>query len=158
MHRIQFEPVGQHFADYGSGRHRQRAADDDAGPPVGAGKHRQHGGRTQRQRDLRRAKTEHDAAHGHQFRQTEFETDAEHQKHHAEFGQIARAFVVGDQGEAVWPDQHADQQIAEHRRHLQHAKQNNHQHRGSEKYENGVQRIVHGALWRNSDPIMPYRA
>ena len=59
-----------------------------------------------------------------QLGQAEFQADGEHQEHHAEFGQIARSSfrLSGIQSERVRPDRHADQQIAEHRRQLQAAR------------------------------------
>ena len=84
--------------------------------------HHQH-----RDRDLRRAEPQHRAAHGTQLGQAEFETDAEHQKHHADLGQIMHLLGFTHPAERVRADGHADDQVAEHRRLLETTTQRHHQ-------------------------------
>ena len=126
VRRVQFGALDQHLADDRGGRHRQHAAQRQPGAPVQPeeqrGEHdQQHGGD-----HLRSAQAEHQALHAAQARQAELQPDAEHQEHHAEFGQMAGFRRIGYPAQRMRPDQDADQQIAQHHRQTQDAAQHHH--------------------------------
>ena len=90
------------FRDNGGGRHGQHTAHHQSGLP---------GGPPPTPRALpprwlwRPAgrQTDHDAPHGHQLRQGEFQTDGKHQEHHAKFGQVSRSGASGTKPSACGP-------------------------------------------------------
>ncbi len=143
VQRVELELFRQHLADDRGRRHRDHAAQHDACAPIRAGCQRRRDDDGERQRDLGCAEAEYDAAHRGEPRQAELEPDAEHQEHHAEFGQPARAPGVRNQAETAGPDRNSHQQIAEQRRQLEQAEHNHHQHRGKQQYQHQLQRVFH---------------
>ena len=85
-----------------------------------------------RQHHLRQAQAEHQLAHAAQLGQVELQPDHEHQEHDAELGQVLDAGRVLGQRQRVRADQHADHQVAQHRRQLQRAADHHAEHRGDQ--------------------------
>jgi hypothetical protein len=148
---LEFEPFGHQLHDDRGAAHRERTAERDralpAQPPA-ATQHRED--RTQceiaeqrdqdRQRDLAQAQPEHELTHAAQLGQVEFEADHEHQEHDAELGQVADARGVARQRGRVRADQHANHQVAQHRRQLGHAAHDDTRHRGDEVKQHQTER------------------
>ena len=119
------------------------AADDDRG-----------GGRSTEQREgagaddrrghqhLGAAHAEHFPAHREQARQGEFESEREHQEHHAEIRQQARRVVVHRPGEGMRTEQHADREIADDRRQCEPARAGDDADRGGEQDQDLEQRAA----------------
>jgi hypothetical protein len=95
---------------------------------------------------LRQAEAEHDALHAVEARQRELEADAEHQEHHAEFGQVPRLLGIRHPARGVRPEGGADQQVAHDRRQAEHAEPPRPRQRRRAATGSG-QRIGHGTGW-----------
>src|SRR5665647_1526061 len=83
------------------------------------------------------AQTKHGTMHGLEARQAEFQTDAEHQEYHAEFGKMACAGRIRYPAKGMRPDQNPDREITQHHRQTQNATYHYHQYGGSQEYEYG---------------------
>ena len=90
-----------------------------------------------------RSQPEHKPAHRHQFRQTEFEPDTEHQKDDTEFGEVARFRAIADQPERIRSDQDTNQQVTKQRRQREQTKHGNDDNRREQQYEDKFKRAVH---------------
>jgi hypothetical protein len=139
---FQLQPLGQHLDHDGGGRHGQRAAQRERGLPANV--HVRHLGHQQPAqphggddggRHLRHAQPEHDAAHGHQLGQREFQADREHQEHHPELGQDMAGFALFGQAQRVRPDYDAHRQIAQHGRQMQHPERDHAQHGAAQQQQ-----------------------
>ena len=140
---IELKALRQQLGQYCRGRHRQRPAQHQRALPRHAQQQRHTHHHQQRHRHLRRAHPQGDAAHGTQFGQAELEADTEHQKHHADFCQLAHLLGLAHPAEGVRPDGDADNQVAKQRRLLDLTEQHHHQYGSGEQYEYGLQRGVH---------------
>ena len=97
----------------------------------------------------RGAQSEHLAAHGAQLGQAEFQTDGEHQEHHAELREMPRLCAVSRiRAQRMRADHHADREIAEHRRQREDAKGHHHRHGASERKQSSGSE----AAWRKRCP------
>jgi hypothetical protein len=115
---VEFEAVGQHLGDDGGRRHRHGEAYRDAATPALVIGHRSRQSGAQRGEDhLRRAEAEHQAAHGLQALEAEFEADGEHQEDDAELGKAFHFRAFRQYGEAVGAHHDADRQVGQHGRH-----------------------------------------
>ena len=72
-----------------------------------------------RDSDLDDGAGQRDAANGQQIFQGKMQTDAEHQQHDADFGELARQFDVGNKAGRGGTDDDAGDQVADQRRQLQ---------------------------------------
>ena len=101
-------------------------------------------------RDLRPAQAEDGRAHGPQALGAQLQADQEQQQHHAELGKVQdRAHLVDriDEAHPERPDQHADQQIAQHVADAQQLAQRRRHHRGREEQRNLRQcHVGHGSV------------
>jgi hypothetical protein len=117
---VQLQPLGQQPHHHRGGGHRHDPAERQARLPVHRGIRAQHQrqphARGNGERHLRRAKAEHLAPHLTQLGQAEFQPDGEHEKHHAEFGEVAGGVFVGDNVERARPEQDAHREVTDHRR------------------------------------------
>ena len=113
MFGIEFVALGQQLGENRGGRHGERAAQYQRPLPRQA-QQQAHAHHDQHRDDyLGRAEPEHRTAHGAQLGQAEFKADAEHQKHHADFAQIAHLLCVAHPSKRVRTDDHANNQIAQ---------------------------------------------
>ena len=106
----------------------------------GAGGRDRHG-----QHDLQQAKPEDMPAHRPQLGQAELQPDHEHQEHDAELAQVPDAFGVLRQGQRMGTDQHARQQIAQHRRQLEIPADHHANHGGQQVHQCEIER-GHGSM------------
>ena len=83
------------------------------------------------------------ALHGAQPRQAEFEADAEHQEHHAEFGDIPGLRRIGNPAHGMRPDQDAHDEVAQHDRQMEQAAQHDDSHGDREQYQGDLQYVSH---------------
>jgi hypothetical protein len=97
-------------------RHRQRQAEDDAGPDRPAEPPRQAHPEEGRGRDLEHRTGNRDRPHRQQVREREMQADAKHQQDDADLGQFIRHALVRDVARRERPDQDAGEQIADQRR------------------------------------------
>ncbi len=143
---IELGTLDQHLADDSGGGHGQYPAQSQSRAPVDLEeqrrKHDQHHGRG----NLRRTQPEHQTLHRAQTRQAEFEADAEHQEHHAEFGQMPRLRRIGYPAQGVRADHDADQQISEHCGQVQNAAQHHHADGNGEQNEDEMERTGHALM------------
>jgi hypothetical protein len=64
-----------------------------------------------------------------------FEADRKHQEYHAEFGQRMGGLIFCRQPQAMRTDHDADDQIAKHRRQVQHAECDHAEHSGAKQQQ-----------------------
>ena len=137
---FQLEPLGHQLDNDRSAAHRQCARQRQCGLPADAPECRRQDRQEQRaggrqhngQHHLAQAQPEYVPSHRAQLGQIEFQSDHEHQEHHAEFTEVAHAVGVVAQRQRVRTDDHADHQIAQHGRQFQRAASHDAQHRGQQ--------------------------
>ena len=142
----QLRALCQHLRHDGGRAHRQRAANDDAGPPAIAQQLNAQPSSGGRDGNLREAQPEYGAAHRAQLGQAELEADREHQEHDAELGELPGRLVVGHDGERMRPERDADDQVAEDRRQADDAAGGHDHDRGRQQDEDQEQRLRHRSV------------
>jgi len=142
QHAHDFWPCGA-FNSARSTSILRRCGRDIASTPPKANPARQSSRRRKNEHDqqdgahhLRRTQTEYHALHGAQPRQAEFKPDAEHQEHHAEFGQMAGLRRIGYPASAFGLSQ-CDNEIARSPQ-AQDAAQHHHAYAAASKLTAGV--------------------
>ena len=141
--RAEFEPLGKHLPEDRGGTHGDGAAEGDPGLPPEPREQRDGHHEPHRQQHLQSAETKHEMTHRDELRETELQADREHQEDDAELGEMARALVVGQPGGGVGSDGDADEQVADERRQLQQAAQDDHRDSGGEQDQGCVEGRVH---------------
>jgi D-arabinose 5-phosphate isomerase GutQ len=93
-----------------------------------------------------RPEAEDQRAHAAQLGQVELQPDDEHQEDDAELGQVGHAGAVLRQRQRVRADQHADHEVAQHRRQLQRTAGHHAQHCGDEVEQRELEGAGHDFL------------
>ena len=135
-------PLSRQQLHHDGGRGQGEAgADHQGGGGRLAGPQRQPADRGRGQHHLQAAQAEHQAAHGEQAPQRQFEADEEQQEDDAEIGDEGDLFLaghgepihhrrmLGQPAEAVGTEQRTDHEIAQHRAHLEARQQRRHHRR-----------------------------
>jgi len=104
-----------------------------AAPGIAEAEKRQREQHERRHGQLRGAETENRPAHGEEPRQLQLEADDEQQHHHAEFGDGEDGGGIAEEREHAGPDDDADGEIADDRRHAEIARGRRRRDRGAEK-------------------------
>ena len=161
---LELEPLGHQLDDDRGAAHRKRAAERHRALPAEAprapapriadadqqvadqrGQHRQ--------ADLAEAEAEHQRPHAAQLRQVEFEADHEHQEHDAELGEVVHRGRILRERHRVRADQHADREVAEHRRQLRETTDHHACDRGDQEKQDEFERRGHAKRARRTRAI-----
>ena len=139
-------------ADDGARRLGEYRADDEgrrSGHPGQPGNHSDDGGRKE---NLRRAEPEHQVPQRVDLRQREVQPDSEQQKDDAVLGQQAQLLALDGRTGRVGTKEHANQQVAQHRRGPQAMEQGDDRHRRAQQEQQLNQRLLeHGKLQQGRD-------
>ena len=139
MRLTQLGFLRQNAADNGGGRHGQCARSGKRPVKRRAHCHQNAHNREHGNDDLQTTQAEYEAAHGFEFGQGEFETDAEHQEHNADFAQIVGSVALRNQFEHTRTGNKTDQKITEHGRNVEFATADNRNNGNQQDNDNGTE-------------------
>jgi len=116
-------PLLECAQEYDGARDREGEAEDDAGFPGPAQPAAEQRAHQRRGADLRDGAGQRDRPHGEQLPEREVHADAEHEQDHADFGQLVRDRLVGDESWREGADGDAGDEVTDDRRHAQAARE-----------------------------------
>jgi hypothetical protein len=157
MLALELPPLGEQLADQCRRRHRGGPADRQCAPPVerAAQEHRlpargQQGEGRDDRRDRRghlgAAQTEHEAAHGAELGEIEFQPQREHQEHDPDLAQTVRPPGDPRPARPMRPQQNAHRQGRPPGRQAGHAQHHHRRHDGDEQDQRDLEGGEHGEL------------
>ncbi len=89
-------------------------------------------------------------AHRAQLGQVEFQADHEHQEHNTEFTKVAYPVRTFRQSQSIGSYDHADHQVAQHRRQLERSACHDPQYRGQQVHQGELERVHRHILARDA--------
>lgn len=139
----QFLALGEDLQAEGGGRQRQAQAEHHRAVHRLVEADQGHSADHQAgQQHLQQADAEHRLAHHPQAPRRQLQADDEQQQYHAHLGDLRDAFRVVHQAQHAGTDQHAGQQVAEHRAQLQALGQRHHEHRRDQEDHAGLEKTA----------------